>query len=329
MQQRYARFAAEEAPGRSDLYAAWADIVATDAAVAAVIAEFDPQRRQPPLVFALVRLVGAPHVSGTLWRDWVLAHAAEIHAAGVGRSVQTNEPLRCAALMPVFATMTEPIALIEVGASAGLCLYPDRYGYTYRTPLGDDVSLVPYPPSPLTLSSELRGAMVPHLRQPDIVWRAGIDLNPLDARDATDRAWLGALVWPGETGREQRIMAALDIVAADPPLMLAGNAADVLPDVVAQAPQGARIVVTTPGVLPHIPRSERERLIAVIRAVADDWITLDAPGLHTGWTSSTEHVPADGFALAHNGVVLGSADPLGRWLEWFAPMSEASRSLAP
>ncbi|GAA2539573.1 DUF2332 domain-containing protein [Microbacterium mitrae] len=324
VQQRYARFAAEEAPGRSELYEAWAHTVATDEAVAAVIAEFEPQRRQPPLVFAVMRLAGAPATSGTSWRDWVLMHRAEILQAGVGRSVQTNEPLRCAALMPALADIAAPIALIEVGASAGLCLYPDRYGYRYVDDTGLVAEWAPEPGSTVTLESALRGTQVPPLNQPDIVWRAGIDVNPLDARDSADRAWLRALVWPGESGREERIAAALDIVAAEPPVMVAGDAVEMLHSVVDRAPTGARIVVTTPGVLPHIPRAGRERLIAEIQHVADEWITLDAPGLHEAWVTSAARVPRDGFALARNGVVLAAADPLGRWIEWFASPDAAS-----
>ena len=34
-------------------------------------------------------------------------------------------------LLPVLAALPQPLALLEVGASAGLCLYPDRYAYRY------------------------------------------------------------------------------------------------------------------------------------------------------------------------------------------------------
>ena len=44
---------------------------------------------------------------------------------------QTNEAGRCAVLLPVLAALPQPLALLEVGASAGLCLYPDRYAYRY------------------------------------------------------------------------------------------------------------------------------------------------------------------------------------------------------
>ena len=47
------------------------------------------------------------------------------------RSTKTNEPRRCAGLLPVLAGIAGPLALLEVGASAGLCLYPDRYSYSY------------------------------------------------------------------------------------------------------------------------------------------------------------------------------------------------------
>jgi hypothetical protein len=43
----------------------------------------------------------------------------------LSRSTQTNEPARCATLLPVLAQLPQPLALNEVGASAGLCLLPD------------------------------------------------------------------------------------------------------------------------------------------------------------------------------------------------------------
>ena len=50
------------------------------------------------------------------------------------RRTQTNEPARCATLLPALAQLPEPLALIEVGASAGLTLLFDRYSYEYAGP---------------------------------------------------------------------------------------------------------------------------------------------------------------------------------------------------
>ncbi len=57
--ERYARFAATEAPGRSEIYRQWAAGVAADADVQAVLARIPANRRQPPLVFAVTRLLGS------------------------------------------------------------------------------------------------------------------------------------------------------------------------------------------------------------------------------------------------------------------------------
>jgi len=318
---RYRRFARDEAPGRSALYESWAERVVADAAVAGVVARVTETHRQPPLVFAVMRLLGAPEGEVDAWAAWVVSHADALVAECDSRSVQTNEPLRCAALLPALSLIDGPIALLEVGASAGLCLFPDRYSYRYRRG-ADLVALDPADgPSPVVLESDLEGE--PLLRMPDIVWRAGIDLHPLDARAPGDRDWLTGLVWPGEEGRRERIVGALDIAASDPPLLVAGDGAVSLPALAAEAPREATLVVTTPGVLAHVPRSGRVELIAAARR-AGRWVTLDAPGLHDGWTT-TPAVRRGGFALALDGDVLGSADPLGAWVAWHPESAVAAQ----
>ncbi|MDT0117572.1 DUF2332 domain-containing protein [Microbacterium sp. PRF11] len=310
--ERYERFAREEAPGRSALYEAWARRVADDRTVALALSRIPETRRQPPLVFAVMRLLGAPLDDVDVWARWVPEHADALVFECGRRSVQTNEPLRCAALLPALALVDGPIALLEVGASAGLCLYPDRYSYRYRR--GDEVTaLDPVDGrSGVMLESDLEGT--PDLRMPEIVWRAGIDVNPLDARDVDDRTWLSGLVWPGEDGRRERIVAALDIAAAEPPRLVRGDGAAALPALAAEAPRDATLVVTTPGVLAHVPRARRGALIAAARA-AGRWITLDAPGLHDGWTRRRES-RRGGFSLALDGEVRAEVDPLGAWVAW-------------
>jgi hypothetical protein len=314
--ERYARFAREEAPGRSALYTAWAEAVASDAVLGGVLARIPATRRQPPLVFAVTRMLGAP-ADVADWSAWVVAHADAVVAECERRSVQTNEPLRCAALLPALSLVGGPIALLEVGASAGLCLYPDRYAYRFTSDDGDVLALDPPGGSAVVLGSRLRGGRRPQLHLPEVVWRAGIDLSPLDARDADDRRWLETLVWPGETGRAERIRDALDIAASDPPRMIAGDAADVLAEVAALAPAEATLVVTTPGVLAHVPAAGRRRIIESARA-AGRWITMDAPALHEGWNApiDTGTWPSDAFALALDGEVLAAVDPLGGFVEW-------------
>ncbi|MEV4689120.1 DUF2332 domain-containing protein [Microbacterium sp. LWH3-1.2] len=325
--ERYARFARDEAPDRSALYAEWADGVAADALLAALLARIPATRRQPPLVFAVTRMLGAPEDAFPAWAEWLREHADEVVAAASVRRLQTNEPQRCAALLPALATIDGPIALLELGASAGLCLYPDRYSYRYRES-GRVVALDPDDgTSTVVLDCEVTGG--PKLRLPHVVWRGGIDLEPLDAADAADRRFLTSLVWPGETGRAERISAALDIASADPPTLLAGDASD--PDVLraaaARAPAGATLVVTTPGVLPHIPHAGRERLLDTLLTVDAVWITIDPPALHERWHPPVDAASWGGFVLGRDGAALAAVDPLGsfvHWRAWRTPGTDAA-----
>lgn len=313
--ERYGRFARDEAPGRSALYAEWAAGVALDREVAQILARIPAERRQPPLVFAVTRLLGAPEAPFPEWSQWLVSHADDVVAEASRRSLQTNEPQRCAALLPALSTVDGPIALLELGASAGLCLYPDRYSYRFAG--GPDIDPADGP-SRVILECAVSGE--PPLRLPDVRWRAGIDLAPLDAADPDDRRFLTTLVWPGEEGRAARVEAALDVVAADPPLLIAGDASD--PDVLRAAaglaPAGVTLVVTTPGVLPHIPRPARERLLATLQALDAVWITIDPPGLHQGWRTPVDADAWGGFVLGKDGVPLAAVDPLGASVEWRA-----------
>jgi len=307
---RYDRFAREEAPGRSAQYAEWAAGVAADERVLEMLAQLPSPHRQPPVVFAVTRMLGARGDYAS-WSEFVRNNAERVVAECAARTTQTNEPLRCVPLLVALDRIRGPVALIEIGSAAGLCLCPDRYAYRFRTDDGE----ARLGESSVVLDAAVTDARAPR-RMPEIVWRAGIDLEPRDAREADDRAWITGLIWPGETDRAARVEAALDVVAADPPLVIAGDAADpgVLADLVARAPADTTIVIATVGVLPHLPREARDRLIATIRELPARWVTLDAPGLHEAWDPAVDVDEWEGFVLALDGRPIAAADPLGSWV---------------
>jgi hypothetical protein len=121
----YADFAAREARDVSPTYERLSLAVSGDAALLALIDTLPHGKRQPNLQFGVVRLLGGP----VAFREYALANWAVAEEQLQVRITQTNEAGRCAALLPVLSVLPQPLALLEVGASAGLCLYPDRDGY--------------------------------------------------------------------------------------------------------------------------------------------------------------------------------------------------------
>jgi len=87
---------------------------------------------------------------------------------------------------------------------------------------------------------------------PDVRWRAGLDLHPLHAHSDTDRDWLRTLIWPEHRGRLNRLPAALDIVAADPPRIDTADAIDGLPALIDAAPSDCTVVVFHSAVLAYL-----------------------------------------------------------------------------
>src|SRR5438270_449324 len=114
----YRRFAADEARGRSPLYEALARGVAGDDELLDFLLTLPRQKRQPNLLFAAARsLVGTPP-DWNRFRRGVVQRKDALHALMLMRSTQTNEPGRCAVLLPILASPPQPLALLETGASA-------------------------------------------------------------------------------------------------------------------------------------------------------------------------------------------------------------------
>jgi hypothetical protein len=243
--QRYREFA-REAHVESPAYERLALAVAEDGRLLGRLDQLPRPKRQPNLLFAAARYLGGPVERPAAFRDWVMRNWADLAATMLARSTQTNEPARCATLLPVLAVLPQPLALLEVGTSAGLCLYPDAYQYRY------DGHTVGRPDSPVQIDCAVSGDVPLPNRVPDVVWRAGIDLNPLNAADIDDLRWLESLIWPGQPERVARLHAAVCVVKANPPLILRRDLLAELPRLAAKVPTDATLVVFHSAVLPYL-----------------------------------------------------------------------------
>jgi uncharacterized protein DUF2332 len=110
--ERYRRFAEIEARGRSALYAAITDEVSRNDAVLDFLAAMPVAKWQPNLLLGVVRyLYGTPGTPEE-FVSLVLHRQDEIAIVMASRVTQTNEPARCATLLPVLAGLPQPLALL-------------------------------------------------------------------------------------------------------------------------------------------------------------------------------------------------------------------------
>ncbi|MGZ6254181.1 MAG: DUF2332 domain-containing protein [Candidatus Binataceae bacterium] len=319
LSSRYLRFADGEARGRSPLYEAITRGVAADKETLGFLVGLPPEKRQPNLLLGAVR-----HLFGTP-ADWagfqrtLLANREAVGRLMRERSTQTNEPARCATLLPVLARLAQPLALIEVGASAGLCLLPDRYGYDYER----GVSLGSANGAPVFSCSVNPETPLPR-ELPNIVWRAGLDLNPIEVGDPAQTAWLETLVWPEQTERLANLRAAIEIARAVKPRLLRGDLrSDALAHLCGEAPRNATRVLFHTAVVSYVTdRAEREAFMERAASLCDVWISNEVSGVFPAIASRAGANTTPGrFLLAVNGAPVAWCDPHGAALEWIAGAS--------
>jgi hypothetical protein len=211
---RFLRFWADkELRGYCPVYESIARPLADDTALLERVAHVAPRQKiVPVLLFAAVKsLVDREPTSplgriyadgeGDPWppfRDFLEERFDDVAELLRTRRTQTNEVARASATLLALGLaerrLGKPLALIELGPSAGLNLLLDRFSYDYgggRT-AGD-------PASAVRLACETKGPLVPPIPAcvPTIGFRCGIDLDPVDVTDEAQTRWLEACVWPG------------------------------------------------------------------------------------------------------------------------------------
>ena len=302
------------AAGDSPCFEEWALGVADDPEVLAWLATLPPIKRQPNLVFAAARWHGAPAPGPYAGlRRLLLEREAEVRATVMTRATQTNEVGRLATLTPVFALVEGPLALIEVGASAGLCLFPDRYDYDWPPHGGLRGSGGP------VLTAQATGPLPVPDRHPEVAWRGGVDLNPLDVSDPDAMAWLENLVWPEQDERRRRLRTAVDVALADPPALRTGDLFDHLPDLLDEAAPHGTPVVFHSAVIAYLEEAERRRfhdlMTGLVAAGRCRWISNEGRRVLPALTGGRAF-PSGRFVTALDGVAVAHSHGHGHAIAW-------------
>lgn len=314
----YRRFAEIEAHGSSPTYERLCLAAANEPAVLGLLETLPRGKRQPNLFLAALRLLGADVGDPRAALAFAVEHADALRAVMLDRSTQTNEPARCAVLLPALATIPGPLALLEVGASAGLCLLYDRYRYAYVDTTGRASTVGAG--GALTLRTPVSAAVPLPREVPPIAARSGLDLNPLDPADPETARWLQCLVWPEHTERAERLTAALALAAQDPPTVRPGRAPDDLPaaiaDLRAQAPE-ATVVVVHSATAAYLDPADRSELARVCHDLGARRLGLEGAIATADLGASVPEGPWEGrFLVTLDEVALAHADPHGRDLSW-------------
>ncbi|WP_166354783.1 DUF2332 domain-containing protein [Phytoactinopolyspora limicola] len=313
--EQYRNFAEKYARGTSPTYERLAHTVAADSAMIELIDQLPPLKRQPNLLFGAARYLGGPVGDPAAFSDWVRDHWTEVSDVMRNRRTQTNEAGRCAVLLPVLAQLPQPLALLEVGASAGLCLYPDVYRYRYGAHVVGPAS------GPVELACAVKGDVPLPEQVPTVTWRAGLDLNPIDLTDDDALRWLDALIWPEHHERSARLHAAAAAIRSDPPDIRRGDLLTDLPALAAEAPADATLVVFHSAVIAYVDPTARATFESAVRQLPGHWISNESLNVFPHITAQAR-LPADAagsFLLALDGHPVALTEQHGRSITWLGP----------
>lgn len=327
----------------SPVYRAVVTAVAETDELLSIVRAAPPDARHPGVLLAAVKFLVAQHPDHPLaahyaqqrvdgvaeaFQTFVAEHRADVADLMAVRRIQTNEIARTAVLAPVLREIQrrtgKPLAVIDVGTSAGLNLLVDQvqvdYGHRQLGPAD----------SPVRLTCEALDAGPPSGPNLYIAWRVGLDREPINLANNDDRRWLEACIWPEHTERAQRLAAATALQALHPPLLVQGDAVDALPALIDDAPDDLMLVVMTSWTAVYLSGRQRgafERAMTNTgRPIA--WVSAEFPDIVRGIEASRPP-RTDETDISKIGLVWFSADGQpdqrecfgwahnhGAWVDW-------------
>jgi hypothetical protein len=358
-------FAATQCHGRSLVYERLSEAIAGDDDTLRLLVQTPGEQQRPSLLLAAVNLLLASHPDAALaayypthgghrppdaglfpaFSAFCAEHRGDLTRLLREGSTQTNDIRRCVALRAGLAHVQRqwpgPLALAEAGASAGLNLLFDRYGYRLS---GDEAAAA----SQVVVSCETRGgARADEILGaiPEITSRLGIDTQPVSLADPSARAWLEAFIWPEQTGDLATLRAAIAVARSAPAVsVVRGDATADTARLLSGLPGSEPVVVFTASLLSYLTPAGRAafadqlRLAAGRRPVA--WVFAEAPGLAAtmglaapalaGPLAQRNTVYLVGASLRGPGDdrddrLLAVADP---YLRWLAPARSSTDDFA-
>jgi len=348
-------FAEAQFRNDSPLYERIALAVSADRDLLEVVRAAPPAAHMPPTLLGAVHyllLDGLDHPladvyagrsdadPAPLFLDICRIHHDEVVALLTTRHVQTNDCGRSAVigigLTWLASLFDDPFALVDVGASAGINLLCDHYRIDY----GTHGTTGPID-SPVEINCRVLAGDPPVAdRLPPLVARGGIDRAPIDLTDPDDARWLLACVWP-DTGRLERTAASIRLVRDDPPTIVAGDAVETLPWVLAELPSTAVPVIVTTSAFGYLSIDDRSRFVFLLEAESHRrrlaWLSSEGAGIVEAFAGEVppghDHSDSEvlgavtfdgGTSSAH---LLGFAHKHGTWVDWRGPKvgSKATR----
>lgn len=247
------------------------------------------------------------------FKEFCLINRSEIIQILQTKLVQTNEVRRCGYLYPVFGYIYErtkkPLALIEIGTSAGLQLIWDKYAYSYN-----ENELVGNINSGLKIRSKFIGEKLPFVKltPPPISKRIGIDLNTIDLTNAEELLWLKALIWTEHKERLTMFEKAANYVKEATIQFIEGDGVTLLNKLVEKISKDNTICVYHTHVANQMTIETRKSLLNMIESVGKN---RDVFHIYNNIQDRYLHLDFYMNGLEHKHTI-AETDGHGRWFKW-------------
>lgn len=331
--QTFLTFAEKECKGSSLIYEYLSKQIAMDNSLLKIASRAREGQPVPNLLFGAVHyllLKGTEHPlkdyypsivetpksfkdSFSIFKDFCMNCQKEIEVILQTKLVQTNEVRRCSYLYPAFCMIYErakkPLALMEIGTSAGLQLNWDKYCYSY----GKDKWYGKID-SELPITAEIKGVNRPFLHKtaPPVTTRIGLDLHTIDLQDEEEELWLKSLIWPEHKERLFLFEKAVHYCKEDSLNLITGDGVSLLPQYAETIPDDSVICIFHTHVANQMPLEGKQLLLQTVDAIGAQ---RDVFHLYNNIQDRFLHLD---YYLAgkKSENTIAETDGHGRWFQW-------------